>query len=300
VSASQGTQQPEPEWAGRRFEYRLVEVTPTQTDATAELTMLGAAGWQAVCSLGDAGCTHSVLLMREFAADPASIAAADSPTRRPATRFPSLLAHDLATGLRLVAGADEVGRACLAGPLVAAACLFEWEALDPADRDRLAGLRDSKTLSPARCRELRPVIEDLAVDVAVCVVTSVEVDRDGLEVSNLRALRDVVSKLTPQPQACFTDGFAVPASCGETTKLVRGDDTSAAVAAASVIAKAVRDELMAEIAVRYPGYGFERNQGYNTPEHAEALRRLKVITPEHRRSFDAKIYRELGLHPAAG
>ena len=89
--------------------------------------------------------------------------------------FDRLLAYDLVigarTGARLVAGADEVGLACLAGPLVAAACLFDWKALTSADLDRLAGLNDSEKLKPARCRELRTVITELAVWVEVCVAT---------------------------------------------------------------------------------------------------------------------------------
>jgi ribonuclease HII len=169
-----------------------------------------------------------------------------------------------------------VGRACLAGPLVAAACLFDWSTLTPTELDRLAHLRDSKKLTPARRRELRPVITELAVCVAVCVVTPAEIDRDGLDVSNLRALRETVSQLDPAPGVCFIDWYAVPACRYETTKLERGDATSAAVAAASVIAKATRDELMEAVAGEHPDYGFDRNQGYITQAHNEAIRRHGV------------------------
>jgi ribonuclease HII len=217
-----------------------------------------------------------------------------APVGRRASRFPGLLEYDLATGVRLVAGADEVGRACLAGPLVAAACLFEWDALTAARRDRLVRLDDSKELNSACCRELRTVIEELAVCVAVCVVTPAEIDRDGLHVSNLRALQEVVSQLRPAPGVCFSDGYAVPAPWGETTMLVGGDRTSAAVAAASVVAKARRDELMAEVASEYPQYGFGQHQGYITPQHNDAIR-LHGPTRHHRRSYNAAIYRELGL-----
>jgi ribonuclease HII len=214
-----------------------------------------------------------------------------------ANTFDRLLAYDLEMSVRLVAGADEVGRACLAGPLVAAACLFDWKALTPADLDRLARLNDSKKLKSARCRELRPVITELAVCVAVYVVTPDEIDRDGLDVSNLRALRETVSRLEPAPGVCFTDGFPVPNSRCETTKLVRGDETSAAVAAASVVAKAIRDDLMEAVAAQHPDYGFDRHQGYITEAHNDAIRRLGV-TSHHRRSYDCAIYRELGLRPA--
>ena len=216
--------------------------------------------------------------------------------------FDRLLGYDLAigarAGARLVAGADEVGRACLAGPLVAAACLFDWNALTPVDLDRLERLNDSKKLKPARCRELRAVITELAVCVAVCVVTAAEIDRDRLDVSNLRALRQTVSELKPAPGLCFTDGFAVPDCRYETTALVRGDETSAAVAAASVVAKATRDELMEAVIAAYPHYGFDGNQGYITKEHNDAIRRFGV-TPQHRLTYDCAIYREVGRRSAA-
>lgn len=217
--------------------------------------------------------------------------------------FDRLLAYDLIigarTGARLVAGADEVGLACLAGPLVAAACLFDWKALTPGDLDRLARLNDSKKLKPAPCQELRTVITELAVWVEVCVVTPAEIDRDGLHDSNLRALRETVSKLRPAPEVCFTDGAAaVPDSRYDTTALVRGDETSAAVAAASVIAKATRDDLMVEVIAEYPKYGFERHQGYITKEHNDAIRQFGA-TRHHRLSYKCAIYRELGIGPYA-
>lgn len=97
---------------------------------------------------------------------------------------------------------------------------------------------------------------------------------------------------------CFIDGYAVPACRYETTKLERGDETSAAVAAASIVAKATRDDLMDAVAAEHPDYGFNRHQGYITPKHNDAIRRLG-ITRHHRRSYNAAIYRELGLRHAA-
>ena len=181
--------------------------------------------------------------------------------------FRSLLAFDLATGVRLVAGADESGRACLAGPLVAAACLFDWKSLNDAELDRLAQLRDSKKVTPTRRRELRTVIRELAVNVAVSVISPAEIDRDGLDVSNRRALREAVSQLEPAPGVCFTDWYVVSECRYPTTRLEGGDNTSAAVAAASIIAKTTRDEKMAALAAEYPGYGFERHKGYINETH---------------------------------
>jgi ribonuclease HII len=213
---------------------------------------------------------------------------------KPVNHFPSLLAFDLATGVRLVAGADESGRACLAGPLVAAACLFDWKSLNDAQLYRLARLRDSKKVTPTRRRELRTVIRELAVSVAVSVISPAEIDRDGLDVSNLRALREAVSQLEPAPGVCFTDWYTVLECRYATTRLEGGDNTSAAVAAASIIAKTTRDEMMAALATEYHGYGFERHKGYINETHVDAIRRLG-ITPHHRKSFDAAIYREIGL-----
>ena len=209
-------------------------------------------------------------------------------------RFRSLLAFDLATGVRLIAGADEAGRACLAGPLVAAACLFDWKSLNYSELDRLDRLRDSKRVTQARRLELRAVIRELAVNVTVSVISPDEIDRDGLDVSNRRALREAVSQLEPAPEVCFTDWYVVPECRYTTTALEGGDNTSAAVAAASIIAKTTRDGMMAAFADEYPGYGFERHKGYINETHVDAIRRLG-ITPQHRRSFDAAIYREIGL-----
>jgi ribonuclease HII len=138
------------------------------------------------------------------------------------------------------------------------------------------------------------VITELAVCVEVCAVEPDEIDRDGLGVSNLRALRETVSRLEPAPEVCFTDGRSAVSDCRHaTTELVRGDETSAAVAAASVVAKATRDELMDEVIAEYPDYGFERHQGYNTEAHRDAIR-LHGVT-RHHRSYNCAIYHEIGL-----
>jgi len=220
--------------------------------------------------------------------------ATDATVAKQTNSFESLREFDLATGVRLVAGADEAGRACLAGPLIAAACLFDWNSLTDAELDRLSWLRDSKKVSPPRRRQLQTVIRELAVCVAVCVVPPAEIDRDGLHVSNLHALREAVSQLEPAPDVCFIDAYAITECRHTATALPDGDNTSAAVAAASIIAKTTRDELMTEIAGDYPDYGFEGHKGYINDTHNDAIRRHGV-TPHHRRSFDAAIYREIRL-----
>jgi ribonuclease HII len=215
------------------------------------------------------------------------------PEPRPSA-FPGLLAHDLETGARLVGGADESGRAALAGPLVAAACVFDWAAVSLADRARLVWLDDCKDVTAPRLRFLREVILELAVSVSVAVITVEEVDREEVHPANLRALRDAVDGLDPAPDVCFIDHYAVAGCRYTTTALERGDATSAAVAAASVISKTTHDALMEPIAAECHGFGFTTNQGYTSPAHRDALRRLG-LTPYHRRSIYPKIYRELGL-----
>src|SRR4051812_32696848 len=161
----------------------------------------------------------------------------------------------------VVAGCDEAGRACFAGPLVAAAVLFDYDRLD---QDLLAGLNDSKKLTPARRDELYGLVLRCAARVAVVMRTSRSIDAHGLQGMNLDALhRSLVRVAVP---GCVLiadgDGFKLPpVGAVEPLTLVRGDSTSAAVAAASIVAKVTRDRLMARATERWPGYGFERHYG---------------------------------------
>jgi ribonuclease HII len=208
--------------------------------------------------------------------------------------FPDLLAHDLRRPERTVGGADEAGRAALAGPIVAAACVFDWAAVSSADRERLCWLNDSKKVTPLRRAHLREVILELASRFSVCVVSVDEVNRDGVHEANLGALRAAVDGLDPDPGVCFIDHYEVAGCRRPTIPLERGDATSAAVSAASILAKTARDELMAQLADECPGYDFASNNGYTSPRHREAIRKLG-ISNHHRRSIYPKIYREVGL-----
>ena len=210
------------------------------------------------------------------------------PKRRPGHR---LIAHDRRLGARFVAGADEAGRGCLAGPLVAAAVCLDVERLN---RRRLAELDDSKRLRPELREELYSAVLDNAVQVVVIAVSSEEIDRRGLHNCNLDGLARALEALDPEPEVCLADGFSLPRCRRAAVRLVGGDGLSAAVAAASVIAKVTRDRFMQAQAAHYPEYGFERHLGYITPEHSALVRRLGV-TPLHRRSFNAAAYAELGL-----
>jgi ribonuclease HII len=210
--------------------------------------------------------------------------------------FPVLLAHDLRTGKRLVAGADESGRNAMAGPLVAAACLFDWAAVSDADLERLQLVEDSKDVDDDLLPALRLVIIELAECVCEVVVSVEEIDRDGnVDPGNMRALRAAVDGLEPEPDVCFIDSYDLPGCRYPTIGLAKGDSTSAAVAAASVVAKATHDAFMLEIANEFPCWGFEKHRGYNTPGHRDVLRYYRRLTRHHRRTHGAAILRELGL-----
>ena len=132
-----------------------------------------------------------------------------------------------------------------------------------------------------------------AEQVAVCVIPAAEIDRRGLHRSNLAALERVLRRLQPVPEVCLTDGFALAASELPSRRVIGGDGRSAAIAAASIVAKVTRDRLMHRMAAHYPGYGFESHVGYITPEHTRAVREHGP-TPLHRRSFAAMAYEQLG------
>jgi ribonuclease HII len=213
----------------------------------------------------------------------ASPATARKRTKRPPGQ--RLLAYDRRLGATLVAGADEVGRGALAGPLVAAAVLLEPEALTPADRRDLRPLDDSKCCTPAVREALVPVICRVARSVSVVALSCHEVDDRNIHQANLKALARALDGLTAPPDALLlSDGFRLPMLERPHRRVIGGDRTSAAVAAASIVAKVVRDRAMRAAAERYPGYGFEDHVGYTTPTHRDALRRLGP-SPIHRRSF---------------
>jgi ribonuclease HII len=219
---------------------------------------------------------------------------AGGPGRRVA-RSARLFRFDRSLGARVVAGADEAGRGCLAGPLVAAAVAFDLEALGRDARRDLRGLDDSKRLTPAARAALAAAIVSHARQVVVVSACAPTIDRDGLHVSNLRLLARALAGIDPAAGACVVDGFRLPDPAPAHRAVVGGDATSACVAAASVIAKTTRDRLMSgPAAERWPGFGFERHVGYATREHREAVG-ATGLTPIHRRSFRSVAYTELRL-----
>jgi len=200
-----------------------------------------------------------------------------------------LLAHDRRLGVRFVAGADEAGRGSLAGPLVVAGVLLDYETLRGARVRPLAVLNDSKQVAPDDREALFHAVAGCASGISVRIVSVREIDHSGLHRSNLAALRAVLSDLHPPAEACLVDGFRLGASAPPHEALVDGDARSAAIAAASIIAKVVRDRVMRRLDALYPRYGFFSHVGYITEAHSEAVRAFGP-SDLHRRSFQAACY----------
>jgi ribonuclease HII len=200
-----------------------------------------------------------------------------------------LIAFDRRLGARLVAGADEAGRGSLAGPLVAAAVLFDYEEVRGRRAALLAALNDSKQLDLAARERLCGQVLAPATRVAVEVVSAGEIDRHGLHRCNLRALAGALSALSPEAEISLVDGFRLGPSAPPHRAVVDGDTKSAAIAAASVVAKVTRDRVMRRLDALYPAFGFASHVGYITPTHSAAVRE-RGPCPLHRRSFNALCY----------
>jgi ribonuclease HII len=205
-----------------------------------------------------------------------------------------LFRFDRSLGVRFVAGADEAGRGCLAGPLVAAAVLFDYERLTLSDLRALSALNDSKQHTAEMRESLYPRILRIATRVAVTSRCVRGIDERGLHVTNLAALSDVLRRVARDGCLCLSDGFPVPATGFEQRPVVGGDAMSASIAAASVIAKVTRDRFMHRMESKYPGWDFGVHVGYSTPEHRAAIEKLGV-SPLHRMSFQSMAYQQLAL-----
>ncbi len=177
----------------------------------------------------------------------------------------------------LLAGVDEAGRGPLAGPVIAAAVI-----LDP--RRPIDGLRDSKQLSAARRTALAARIRNEALAWALGRAEAAEIDRLNILQATLLAMQRAVAALEPAPQRVQVDGNQAPRLACPVEAVVKGDARIPAIAAASILAKVVRDEEMEGLEAQYPGYGFARHKGYPTRAHIESLERLGPC-PQHRLSF---------------
>lgn len=198
---------------------------------------------------------------------------------------------DLELGGRTeLAGADEVGRGCLAGPIVAAAVVFDYGSVDTSLlAPLLKGLGDSKKLTPATRERLFPLIIRHAARFSLVSFTNRTIDENGLHVTNLRALARSLEALSPSPGVSLVDGRQQLKGCLLPHQaIVKGDSKSACIAAASIIAKVFRDRLMCVMHQRYPEYGFDGNAGYGSLAHREAIAR-HGFTRIHRLSFNVNL-----------
>jgi ribonuclease HII len=225
-----------------------------------------------------------------------------SPTGRRTVSGPSrkrprgrhLFAFDREFGRRFIAGADEAGRGSLAGPLVSAAVLFDIERLTLSERRSLTRLNDSKQHTEAGREELYPLVLRAAAKSSIVVRCVRGIDSRGLHVTNIAALRAALLRVACPDVLCLVDGFKLPEFGYEQRRVVGGDAKSAAIAAASVLAKVTRDRYMHRVAERHPNWDFATNVGYSTPEHRAAIRE-HGITPLHRLSFASIAYQQLAL-----
>jgi len=183
-----------------------------------------------------------------------------------------------ADGYRFIAGVDEVGRGCLAGPVVAAACI-----LDPS-KPVPSGLDDSKKLREPLRRQIADQLRDTAAAFAIGEVQPDEIDRINILEATKRAMLIAIERLQPAADFLLIDAVTLKQSELPQKALIKGDAISYSIAAASVLAKVYRDDLMREYDSLYPEYGFASHKGYGSGAHLDALRRLGPC-PIHRKSF---------------
>ena len=221
-----------------------------------------------------------------------------SPRPKPKRPGRKLLAFDRRLGARFIAGTDEAGRGSLAGPLVVAGVLLDYESLRDHRVRPLALLNDSKQLTPAGRERLFRAVLACCSKMSLRAISAREIDANGLHRSNLAAMRAILWELSPPAEICLVDGFRLGPTAPEHKAVVDGDEKSAAIAAASVVAKVVRDRTMRRLAALYPHYGFSSHVGYITPGHSAVVRE-RGPSEIHRRSFEARCYAEQLSEPNA-
>lgn len=187
-------------------------------------------------------------------------------------------------GVQVICGVDEAGRGPLAGPVCAAAVILPPDAQIP-------GLNDSKKLTDKKRRELFPVIKETAIAYGIGLASHEEIDRINILQATFLAMERAIAGLSVKPEMALIDGnrekdFGIPVKT-----VIHGDSLSASIAAASILAKVTRDDLMLELAKKYPRYGFEIHKGYGTKAHYEALRTYGPCEI-HRMTFLKKFYGE--------
>ena len=183
---------------------------------------------------------------------------------------------------QLIAGIDEVGRGALFGPVVAAAVILPTTML--ADLTE-AGVKDSKLLSPAKRTDLAEQIRAVAIDSKIGIASVQEIERLNVLQASLLAMKRAILRLSPRPTLCLIDGNQTVSDLGLSQQtIIKGDQTSIQIAAASILAKVWRDTLITRLDSRYPGYDLASNKGYGSAKHRAAIAKLG-ISQQHRKSF---------------
>jgi ribonuclease HII len=195
---------------------------------------------------------------------------------------PKALPYELSQPFDLIAGVDEVGRGALFGIVVAAAVILPKTALIDCQK---WGIKDSKKLSAQRREQLVPKIHQVAIGYSIGVATVAEIDELNILQATLVAMRRAITGLTVTPELCLIDGNKpIPNLDIPQQTLIKGEDRSISIAAASILAKVWRDRVMTELDLIYPQYHLANHKGYGTAQHLDAIAKYG-ITPEHRQSF---------------
>ena len=180
-----------------------------------------------------------------------------------------------------ICGIDEVGRGCLAGPVVAAAIIIDFELIP-------SGINDSKKLTKVKREEISNILKKTAIEIAIGEASNIEIDEINILNASLLAMKRAYENLKMPTGIALIDGPYSPAITCKTKNIIKGDSKSLSIAAASIIAKQYRDNIMKEIGIIYPKYNFKNNSGYGTKEHYKMIE-LNGLTKYHRKSF--KLFR---------
>ena len=195
-------------------------------------------------------------------------------------RLEKMLAYEkelYAQGIHLIAGVDEVGRGPLAGPVVAAAVILP-------ENCKIPGLNDSKKIPKSKHYAIYQAVLDQALSVGIGIKDNQVIDQVNIYEATKLAMLEAIQELDPQPQHLLIDAMKLALPISQTS-IIKGDANSLSIAAASIVAKVTRDQMMATYDQEYPGYDFTQNAGYGTSNHLEGLEKHGV-TPIHRRSFE--------------
>ena len=195
-------------------------------------------------------------------------------------RLEGMLAYEkecYARGMELIAGVDEVGRGPLAGPVVAAAVILPKGC-------KISGLNDSKKIPKSKHKEIYEAVLQNAIAIGIGVKDNHVIDQVNIYEATKLAMMEAIGQLDPQPQHLLIDAMKLDLPISQTS-IIKGDANSLSIAAASIVAKVTRDQMMEEFDKEYPGYDFAQNAGYGTAKHLAGLEQLGV-TPIHRRSFE--------------